>query len=246
MNKPLSRKQREILLRKDYILEVARDIIAEDGYIGFTIDRVAEATEYAKGTIYQMFANKEEIIASLCLQNGKVCLDLFERANEFNGSSRERLAAINVAHHIHVLKNPDGFNQQLLIKNSSIRNKINDEMSQQMLEMESNVVSVVTSIAQEAIDKGEIKTDLSAPSLVFNLWSLCFGCAYLMCSDIELDKHGMTHCTALNNDAFIKMLDGYKWEPLHNETEYKQTIQRIAAEVFPAEFKETGLHKLLS
>ena len=65
----LTRKQREIAEREQLILGIAAEMLVERGYLGLTMDRIAAATEYSKGTIYQHFPNKEEIVAALATES---------------------------------------------------------------------------------------------------------------------------------------------------------------------------------
>ena len=64
----LSRKQREIQEREALILEVAREMLLERGYLGVTMDRIAQAIEYSKGTVYQHFSSKEDVLVALAGQ----------------------------------------------------------------------------------------------------------------------------------------------------------------------------------
>ncbi|MFT5093045.1 MAG: AcrR family transcriptional regulator, partial [Porticoccaceae bacterium] len=64
----LTRKQREIKEREDRILGLARTMLAEGGYLGLSMDAIAEQLEYSKGTIYNHFPCKEEIIISLAVE----------------------------------------------------------------------------------------------------------------------------------------------------------------------------------
>ena len=244
MDKPLSRKQRELQMRREYILDVAKNIIAEDGYIGFTMDKIAEATEYAKGTIYQMFSNKEEIMAALCTQNAERCYDMFLRASKFEGNHRQKMSAIGVAHQVNTLLHPHDVSHQLLIKNDSIREKIDFDKQQAMFAIESKIIKLISGIAQDAIDAGDLETHISAEQIVFCLWSMCFGSSAIMCSDIELDKHGMSQCCLIINEGQNRMLDGFGWKPLYNAKDYQETLYRIANEIFPAECAQTGFTEL--
>ena len=49
-----NRKEREIREREELILAVGRDLLLERGYLGMTMDKIAEATEYSKGLEYMM------------------------------------------------------------------------------------------------------------------------------------------------------------------------------------------------
>ncbi|MDA7950753.1 MAG: TetR/AcrR family transcriptional regulator, partial [Pirellulaceae bacterium] len=59
------RRQREFQQREDQILLSARKILANQGYLGLNMDKIADEIEYAKGTVYQHFSCKEEIIIAL-------------------------------------------------------------------------------------------------------------------------------------------------------------------------------------
>ena len=40
-------------------------MLRRDGYLKLNMDRVGQAIEYAKGTVYRHFDNKEDIIVAL-------------------------------------------------------------------------------------------------------------------------------------------------------------------------------------
>ena len=83
--------------REQRILELARVMIVREGYHGLSMDRIAEEMEYSKGTIYQHFSCKEDILMALVNQTMERRLDLFQRAAAYPGRSRERITAIGAA-----------------------------------------------------------------------------------------------------------------------------------------------------
>ncbi len=59
----LSRRERERLMRREAILEAAREIFAERGYEQATLDEIAQRAEFGKGTLYNYFpGGKEELL----------------------------------------------------------------------------------------------------------------------------------------------------------------------------------------
>ena len=64
-NKILSRKERERNFRRQEIINSAVKLFAEKGYEHTTLDEIAEASEFGKGTIYNYFENKEEIYLAI-------------------------------------------------------------------------------------------------------------------------------------------------------------------------------------
>ncbi|MGE5313682.1 MAG: TetR/AcrR family transcriptional regulator [Acidobacteriota bacterium] len=57
----LSRKEREKKSRQDEILNAARILFSQKGYHNTTLEEIAHKAEFAKGTIYNYFANKDEL-----------------------------------------------------------------------------------------------------------------------------------------------------------------------------------------
>ena len=86
----LTRKQREIQQRKQLMLDIAEQLIDEDGHQALSMDRIAEHSEYSKGTVYQHFPCKEEVLIAICQRSMGTLTELFERANRFDGRPRER------------------------------------------------------------------------------------------------------------------------------------------------------------
>ncbi|RMD47912.1 MAG: TetR/AcrR family transcriptional regulator, partial [Ignavibacteria bacterium] len=61
----LSRKEREKLFKKHEILSAALKLFANKGYEKTTLDEIASAAEFGKGTLYNYFSNKEEIFVAI-------------------------------------------------------------------------------------------------------------------------------------------------------------------------------------
>jgi AcrR family transcriptional regulator len=61
----LSRKEKERLRHREEILDAALDLFAENGYINVSMQKIAERAEFATGTLYNFFENKEELYRAL-------------------------------------------------------------------------------------------------------------------------------------------------------------------------------------
>ena len=102
----LSRKEREFQQREQLILDTAQNMLHEHGYAQLTMDRIAEAVEYSKGTIYNHFSSKEDLVCSLCCRCVSNLIELFKRAYDYPGTTRERFAAIGIAYSLYHQLNP--------------------------------------------------------------------------------------------------------------------------------------------
>lgn len=80
-----SRKDREKNLRRQEILHSAVKLFAEKGFSTTTIDDIAAAAEFGKGTIYNYFQSKEDIyfeIINDVLSNQKQIVNEADRTNQ--------------------------------------------------------------------------------------------------------------------------------------------------------------------
>ncbi len=61
----IPRKERERLVKRQEILKAARQVFAQKGLHAATLDEIAEKAEFAKGTLYGYFQNKDDLFATM-------------------------------------------------------------------------------------------------------------------------------------------------------------------------------------
>jgi len=234
-----TRKQREIEQREDLVVRVARDMLVTEGYLGLTMDRVAAATEYSKGTIYGHFPNKEELIAAVALSVQQLRLDLFIRAAAFDGSSRERMTAIGMALEIFVRLYPRDFQACRIIDSESIREKISETRQQSLQAGDARCMEVVGSIVRDAIAANdlELATSVTPESITFGLWSMNLGAYSLIYGDVPLERLGIDEPIEQLRQNSQRFMDGHGWKPLYKDFDFSKTVERINAEVFSDEIR---------
>jgi len=67
-NKKLSRKEREFQRHRQEILKAALKIFSEGGFHGVTMQDIANEAEFAVGTLYKFFKNKEDLYRVLLVE----------------------------------------------------------------------------------------------------------------------------------------------------------------------------------
>lgn len=239
----LSRKRREIAEREEKILAVARRMLAEGGYLGLSMDKIASELEYSKGTIYQHFNCKEEALIALVNESQDVRVAMFKRAAQFRGNSRERLAAIGIAAELFVHLHPDYFHVDQIVRLASIWEKTSEERRAAMRSCEQHCVGTVSGVVRDAIAAGDLvlPDDVAPEDLVFGLWSINFGAFSILSTSTSLADIGIKDpVEALRTDISM-MLDGYGWKPLSTQYDYDATLKRIEREVFSHEFAQLGI-----
>ncbi len=235
-----ARRQREIQQREDLILDVARNMLIENGYLGLNMDRIAEATEYSKGTIYQHFSCKEEVMIALCIQNVETQVTFFERAATFKGNTRERVSAIAEAFELFVHFYPQHFQITQIILSASIRDKTSEERQSHLQRCSDRLTSIITGIIRDAIAQGDLDLPAwSSPEKVtFGLWSMAFGAHLLMAADKPHEALGIEDSREALHGNYHALLDGIGWHPLSSTWDYQATHDRIRKEVFYDEYRE--------
>jgi AcrR family transcriptional regulator len=69
MDEKLSRRERNKLKHRSEILATALDLFSEKGYHNVSMHEIAERAEFAVGTLYMFFKNKEELYKALIMEN---------------------------------------------------------------------------------------------------------------------------------------------------------------------------------
>jgi TetR/AcrR family transcriptional regulator len=72
------RKERERQRREGEFLEAAEEVFSRKGYHSATIQEISEKSEFAVGSIYHMFRNKDEIYTALLRMRMEEYLSLLE------------------------------------------------------------------------------------------------------------------------------------------------------------------------
>ena len=229
-----SPKKREIQEREQQILQVARRLLLELGYLQFNMERVAEAIHCAKGTVYQHFKSKEDLLAALCSQTKRKRLDLMRQVDGFVGNPRERMTAILLSDEIFVQRYKDFSRTEELLYIEVIAEKASDKRRKELRDTEEACLACLNPIMQDAVESGDmvLPPHLSIFDLVFGFWALSLGTrsAEKSCDTLsELVKGNVVGQLRMHQQA---LMDGWGWKPLSKEWDYDATRRRAAVEAF--------------
>ena len=235
----LTPKQREVNEREGQFLEIARDLLFKRGYHGLTMDRIADATEYSKGTVYHHFRCKEEIIITLARRSLDRRLGLFERAATFRGRPRERMVAVGEAVEICTRLYPHDWMFFQIINAEAIIQKASDKLLYEMRASAHRCANVMTGIVRDGVAQGDLvlPPGTKPEELTFALWALTEG-TYAVSSWISPSEVGIAdpYGTVMKNCDVLG--DGYAWRPLSTEWDYAETRRRVRGEIFPGEARK--------
>ncbi len=231
-----SRKQREIAQRHQLFLDIAKDIIHAEGCAALSMDRLAEQGEYSRGTVYQHFTCKEEVLIQVC--NSSLCylLTLFQRAKDVPASHRDRMIAVIVANNYFNYRQPHCNKIIQYTSDHSIMDKVSEESLQKHNELEANLLSIVGNIVADAISDNDLTLpdNMKPIELVFGLWSLTLGSQLLQAADlpVPLEDLGISKPEETIARIAALTLDGLNWQPLYDAEQHQELMTWLKDTVF--------------
>jgi len=239
VNRQTTRKQRELFEREQLILDTAQKILREEGLQNLTMERVAAAIEYSKGTVYNHFSSKEEIINGISCRCVSNLIEMFSRAKNYQGSHRERIAAVGIAHSLYARLHPDEVQNMQIIKSAAVREKIPYQKQLELLQLEQQITGIVLEIISDAVRDGDIPVNQPfIPDGIFlGLWSMGYGSNLLHFSGIPFDKLGIQQPLEMMWLNSHKLLDSYGWQPLSTEFDIYALRDKLRKELFSEEMQ---------
>ena len=80
--KKLSRKEREYRRHRQEIIEAALELFSENGFHNVSMNEIAQKAEFAVGTMYKFFENKEDLYKALVLEQADKFHNVLSRVIE--------------------------------------------------------------------------------------------------------------------------------------------------------------------
>lgn len=166
--RPLKERMREV--RAGLILDVAEEMLAEKGYHDTSMDEIAARTGVAKGTLYQHFPSKEDLVFALFERS----LMLFEQAVE-QAAGTSLMARVKLERILSYVyqerRGPHARLFQLLYQNMEIRKGLIEKKGQLRDHME-RVAGQIRTILQEGKAEGAFDPAISTELMLLTFMNL--------------------------------------------------------------------------
>jgi AcrR family transcriptional regulator len=181
-----SRKQQEIKVRDQLILSAASLLFAEQGYHGTTMQNIADAVDYSKGTIYQHYTCKEEVLAKLFLQCSDTLQASMQKIINKDFHIRDTILLISGIILKHTKDEPGIAGNVTLVQSLDFVAKLSQDSQKQLLDSERIMLSQVISIFSNypEFDAKKVK------SAAFGWWSMQLGVQNIMVSGWQIETMG--------------------------------------------------------
>jgi len=200
----MSRKAKEIQQRRQLILSVAQSLLSEKGMHGLTMQAIAERTDYSKGTIYQHFGCKEEVLCQLVLQCGYDLAQLMDGIIEQPICLREKIAQLSVVFLSHSQRQPEITGVIAAVKSPQFQAKLSHDFQVKVNEADDAVLSriMVLFANSEEIQPEQAKT------AAFGWWAMKWGLQDVLANGWELGRYGFDEPEVYFLSSLHVFLDG--------------------------------------
>lgn len=209
-------------------------MLIEHGFSQLSLDRLADVTEYSKGTIYQHFSSKEDLVAAMVVQSSEERVDLFTRAAQCPGSTRERTIALIAADELFAERHSHYFRCEMIIHMANLDEKASPERRERLQQLELQTLNIVLEPISEAVRRHEL--DLpetwTPEKVVFALFCLVMGGHLGVLNYATLmRKIEVTSRSPHLFDNVNIFMDGLKWKQLSSKFDYSSTVKYVMQEV---------------
>lgn len=170
----LKEKQRQE--RATLILQAAEAVFAERGYRDTSMDEIAARVGVAKGTVYQHFASKEELVFALFESELEAAQHMVEQAVTIDASARVKLETIIQ----HTYQGILGKRMQLMrsiFSNMDLGRGVLKKRLQ-MRERMARLATPVSAILEEGKKNGEFDPDTSTAVMTTTFFSILSPLSY--------------------------------------------------------------------
>ncbi|MGF1735846.1 TetR/AcrR family transcriptional regulator [Photobacterium satsumensis] len=212
----LTRKERERQQRESLFLDIAYDILRNEGTKALTMERVAQIAEYSKGTVYGHFSCKEDIISALSVRTLMLQKAMMQMVLEGQCSTRERILGCALVYVLIQEKYPRLHYCILSLNDPQISTKLSNTMKELYGETEEQVKRLLVDTITEAQKNGDLPCEKPAESIAYAVRAMVFGMALIGHESLE----SATRC------HLSTLLDGFGWQPLTCNADYQNFWQQ--------------------
>jgi len=228
---PVSGRMQAKLQREQELLVLAQQILQQEGFAGLTMDRLTALSTVSKGTIYNHFCSKEDLFTALSVDSLQRQIDLFQRALQIPGNSREQVLALHLAYHRFSATEPTLFLCLLTATTPGVVEKSSAERLAVRQQLELQLAAICGQLISKAIAQGDLQGPVgqSIDALAFVQWAQAFGTNALLKPTQQLGLFSQLQPQKAVLLGLNLLLDGLHWQPLSTDWDYQASWQRIEA-----------------
>ena len=167
----LDRKKRDILLRKSDILKAAERVFARKGFHRATMSDIAEEAQYAVGTLYLYFKDKQNLYLNLFEEKMKELIRQIKQRTEEAGGAYEKIKILIKTEMEFFIGNKNFFRIFFSVR-EGLRLSVKDMVSSPVTKLMFQLLDYITEVIKQAQSQGLIEKDCPPRKIAYILQHL--------------------------------------------------------------------------
>lgn len=152
------RKKREKALRREQIMNAARELFISQGFSSTTMEEIAKSAELSSALIYQYFKNKEDLYAALTISTVDQLHQALQKIRSDDKlTPKTKLIKIKEVMYNHFKSNQLLIRNILYIQLEGTLPNISKEVLDKMTEAGKKTLSVIADIFEQGVNEGKFK-----------------------------------------------------------------------------------------
>lgn len=211
--KPISsvfhRKERDRLIRKTDILNAAEYIFATKGYHDATIADIAKVAQYAVGTIYIYFKDKEELYLDLFEKKASELISMVKAETEKAETPHGKLKVLIDTQLGYFEENKNFYRIYFLDRGTSSW-AIKDRISQRVIAIYMKLLDFMVELIKEAQDGGVVRKDVEPKRVAYVLSGMIRSAEFERLLIRQSRKEDLEKMTDFVLDSFLNGVSKHK------------------------------------
>ena len=200
----LSRREREKLRQRHDMLTAALALFSEKGYHNVSMLEIAQKAEFAIGTLYKFFQNKEDLYKSIVLEHSEIFTEVLLSVMEAPGDGVARLRGF-IRAKAEICNNNMAFVRLFLVEHTGPGYNVKTGLDEEGMRLGYNIIlEKLASIFERGIKSGEFRNIADPFHLALALDSTIN--ALLLLSVQEPERHPYPDNPDAILDIFLKGL----------------------------------------
>ena len=185
----LERRERERAEFREEVLAAARKIVLEEGFDALTMRKIAEAIEYAPGTIYLYFESRDAIAFELCRAGFQSFLETLAPAAKIT-DPLERFADLGRRYIRFGIRNPETY-RLIFMEDPRFTSAGFQERTEAPDSPGKQALAMLEGVFDELRAQNRLKSSLDSHTLAETVWAAVHGIVGL-----KITSHGYPQASA--------------------------------------------------
>lgn len=168
------RKQREQAQRRQAIVDAARQVFFDKGFMATTMDSIADGCQLAKGTLYLYFKSKEELYVSIMAEGLRLLEADLDGVRGLPLAGDALLGEVLQRYYAFYEKNRRYFTIIFLSSQPDVRERVPDGLFSECMASAKACMQVLSDVIEQGIEEGIFRR-VNAWAFANILWSTVNG-----------------------------------------------------------------------